>query len=677
MPEENENLGHSINNPDLSASLKPRSRAIRDGDEAGRLVETTIEQNRERNRKNGRIMAKYNAETPHRQSQLDAEGLGWKSNFSTKPLTILIDKVAPRFVTALDTAKYLTNSAFPEDHPGESRKTTAFRREITKACRARRGWKNFLNSLAQENALFGYDAAAWLDEDTWFPKFFRQDEFFVPTGTKQDADSAQIVVLKEDFLLHELFEKIEDKEAAKDAGWDVPKTVESINSAMPQDRRSQFSDWERVHQDLIRESSICASHQGGAKVVTVYNLLVAEIDGQISHYRIDAEGWVTLFERHDRFETMADAVAFFSFQQGNGTMHGSKGIGREIYAMAGILDRARNDVVDRLLLAGKVIIQGEERLLKRFRMSLVGNAILIGSAYTVVQNKLDGNVEPFFALDNYLSAILDQIAGAASPKQLEGERVTAAQVNLVASREEEQRDVIMSRFLSQFADMMQILQKRLVNPDSIEEDAKAMQKRLLEIMTREELDQIANSPVASTVADYSDLERQQIALIAAENQGNPLIDQKEMKHRQLAAQIDDEFADAVMLPDNDPTVTAEQQRLQQLELTLLTQGQAVPVSPRDDATTHLAVLRPALEQAGQEVAQNPEVLPILEALTNHGNQHVALAVEGGIPEADLEEDINLLNQLTQAIEEMKKLNEQKAAVDQEVGQFEAEQIPAA
>ena len=673
MPDIND--GNGINNPDLSPDLKPRSRAIRNGEEAAKLIKHLIEINRERNRKNARIMAKYNSETPHSQAQLEAEGLGWKSNISTKPLTILIDKVAPRFVTALDEAKYLTNSAFPEDHPGAARKTTAFRREITNTIRARRGWKPFLNSFTQENALFGYCVPAWLDEYSWLPKFFRQDETFFPTGTKQDVEAAQVLIFKEDYLLHELFEQIEDKEAADLAGWDVRLAVEAINTAMPQDRRSQFSDWERVHQDLIRESSVCGSLESGPKIVTIYNLLVVEIDGKVSHYKVEDRNWNLLFQHEERFANMADVATFFSFQQGNGTMHGSKGIGREIYAIAGILDRARNDVVDRLLLAGKVIIQGEERLLRRFRMSLVGNAILIGSSYSVVQNRVDGDVEPFFALDNYLSSLLDQIAGAASPKQLEGERVTAAQVNLVASREEEQRDVIMSRFLTQFADMMQTIQKRMVDPDTDDKDAKEMQERLLKIMDREELDMIAKSPVAATVSDYSDLERQQIALIAAENQGNPLIDQRELKFRQLSAQIDEEFAEAVLLPVNDPTKTAEQQRLQQLELVLLTQGQAVPVSPRDDAKIHLSVLTPALEQAGAEALSNPEALPILESLVNHGNQHLALAMEEGLPKEDFQEEIALLDQLTQAVQQINQLNQQQAVVQQEADALAAEEIP--
>jgi hypothetical protein len=663
MPQDAASFG--INTPDLSDQLNPGRRSVADEQQAAELVKGLIEDSRERSRKNARIMAKYNAEKPHSQDQLQAEGLGWKSNFSTKPLTLLIEKVAPRFRMAVDAVKYLTNSAFPDTVQGASQKTEAFRREITETCRARRGWKSLISSIAQENALFGYTSVAWLDESSWMPQHFRQDEFFVPAGTKQEANTAQVVVLKEDYLLHELFARIEDREAASDAGWKVPKVVEKINDAMPDDRRSQWADWERIHQDLIREGSVSASYHRGAKIVTLWSLLVVEIDGKISQYRLSDRDFKMVFSREDRFDSMEEAVSFYTFQQGNGTMHGSKGIGREIYAMAGILDRARNDVVDRLLLAGKIIVQGDERILNRFRMSLVGNAILIGSQFSVSSSRVDGDVEPFFALDDYLSRILDQIAGASSPKQLEGERVTAAQVNLVASREEESRDVIIERFISQFADMMSTIQIRLVDPGSEDKDAKEMQKRLLEVMTRKELNEIAKRPVAGTVSDYSEQERQAIAFIAAENAGNPLYNQKELQRRKLIAQVDEQFAEAVLLPDEDPTELAEQTRLQQLELMALSAGQQIPTSPRDNHQIHLDVLKGAIEAATQSIASgDPAATASLEAFVTHGNEHLAAALQSGVKKDALKEVIDFLLNATNAITQLAQLEQAQQPIAQ-------------
>lgn len=672
---ENDSIG-AVASPNLNNVPKPRNRAIRDQVQAKNIVTTLEVANRERNLKNARIMARYNSERPYTQQALEAEGLSWKSNFTTKPLPTLIDKVAPRFVQAVEGVKYLTNSALPDETPGAAVKTEAYRREITETIRARREWRNFVSEFGQENALFGYAAVAWLDEFVWFPKFFRQDCFFIPTGTKQSPNAAQLVVLKETFLIHELFSMISDREAAEARGWNVKSTVKAINSAMPDDRRSQQVDPERVYQDLIRENCVGTSYEAGARVVVVWHLLATEIDGKVSHYMFADPDFTELFSSEDQFKDMADAAAFFSFQQGNGTMHGSKGIGREIYALAGILDRSRNEVVDRLNLAGKLIIQGDDKQLRKFKMSLVGNAILIGTDFTIVEKKLDTAVEPFLQLDAFLTALLDQISGATTPKVFEGERVTKAQVDLFAAREEESRDIIMGRFLNQFADMMTTMQRRMCDPNTSEEDAKEMQKRLLKIMSREELTQLSKQPVAETVKDYTDLERQQVVLVASEAAGNPLFNQKELQRRKITAQVNEEFANAVLLPDEDPTVLAEQTRLQMLELTIIVgQGSKVPVSPRDNDMVHLQVLLPVMEQTAQQAANDPNADDVLEALLVHAEQHLQAAEAKGTDKEQLKEISATLAALRQSMEQLRAIGQQQAEVAQATQQLEQPPAP--
>ncbi len=682
----------TINTPELSKAGKPSRRAISSISQAKNLIKSLQAAARDRNQKNARIMAKYNSERPYRTEELKQDGLSWKSNFTTKPLPMLINKVAPRFTKAIEGAKYLTNSALPDDAPGADVKTEAFRREITATVRARPGWTNLVSEIAQENALFGFTSVAWLDEFGWLPKHFRQDSFFVPTGTKQLPDAAQVVALRETFLIHELFSLIENREAAKAAGWNVENTILAINSAMPDDRRSKEAGWERVYEDLVRECNVGLSHENGALVVTVWHLLAQEIEGKVSHYillepstgqksKYDTESRSELlFERENQFESMREACSFFSFEQGNGNLHGSKGIGREIYSMAGMLDRARNEVVDRLNLSGKIIVQADEKAIKRFKMHVVGNALLIGQSYTISEQKLDSAVEPFLTLDQFLTSLLDQMAGAVTPRALEGERVTAAAVNLLAGREEESRDNIIGRFLSQFAAMMGTLQKRLCDEGTSEEDAKALQKKLLAIMSREELNILANSPVAETVRDYTELQRQQVVLAASEGRGNPLYNQKELERRKLTAQINEEFANAVLLPDEDPTVLAEQTRLQQMEMLLLVgQATTVPISPRDNHVVHLQVLMPAMEQAAPNAASSPQGAEVLKALFMHAQGHYEAALQTGADKKELEPISQTLKQIQGAIEQLaqveaqqEQLAQQEAdAVAQEIGNPEA------
>ena len=677
MDEQGDTLG-AINTPDLKPSLKSGRRAIKDAQQAFNIVRNLEEAARERNTKNARIMAKYNAEKPYTQSELEAEGLGWKSNFTTKPLPMLIDKVAPRFSKAIESVKFLTNSALPNEYPGAAVKTEAFRREITKLIRARPGWQNMIAEIAQENALFGYTCLAWLDEFSWFPKHFRQDSFFVPSGTKQLPNSAQIVALRETLLIHELFDLIENSEAARTAGWNIENTVNAINSAIPDDRRSRHSSWERVYEDLIREANVGLSHESGARSINLWHLLATEHTGKVSHYilREPSDGFVgnrnegvmseksmsttALFEREDRFDSMAEGVAFFSFQQGNSTLHGSKGIGREIYAIAAMVDRSRNEVVDRLNLAGKIIIQADDKALRRFKMSVVGSALLVGQGYAISERKIESGVREFLELDQFLTGLLDQMAGATTPKAFEGDRVTKAQVDLFAAREEESRDNIISRFLTQFADMMTTMQRRICNPDVADEDAQAFQKRMLQVMDRKELNELAKQPVASTVKDYTEVERQQIVMIATEARGNPLYNQKELERQKISAILNEDLANQILLPDNDPTVAAEQIRQQQMEmLVLVGQASEVPVSPRDNHLVHLQVMAPAMESAAQAATNGTEGLEVLQALLSHAEQHLAGAKQTGAPPDVIKEIGTFLSNLRKAVEQLNQLEAQQ------------------
>lgn len=663
----------TINTPDLSPSGKVRQRAISGPGQAWNIITSSENASRDRNLKNARIQAKVNSERPFTQSQLDQDGLGWKSNFTTKPLPLLVAKVAPRFVKAEQGIRYLTNSALPDDQPGARKKTEAFRREITTTIRSRPGWEELIQEIAQENALFGFTSVAWLDEFHWFPKHFRQDKFHVPSGTKHIATSAQIFCFKESPLISELFKMVSDQEAATAAGWDVENTLRAINTAMPENRRTDWSSQERALEDLNRESNLGGSLENGALTVTIWHVFAEEVTGKISHYilrdlgsgaagqtagRATANESDLLFEREDQFEGMEQVASLFSFEHGNGNLHSSKGIGRQIYSMAAMLDRARNEVVDRLNLGGKLVIQCDDKAVRRFKASVVGPALLIGQGYNISERKIDPGVENFMALDQFLTALLDQMVGATTPKFLEGDRVTKAQIDLLASREEETRDNIIGRFLIQFARMTQQIQRRLCDENTADKDAQAMQERLLRIMSPEELDILANQPVADTIEDYTEEERQKIIILSGEAKGNPLYNGREMERRKLSASIDEEFADAVLLPEEDPTIVAEQSRLQQLELLLLTQqATQVAVSPRDGHEIHLSILMPALESIAQtamapDPADAKSGVEVLHAMLDHATQHFQMAQQAGVDPASLAEVGSTLQKLQGVLEQI-------------------------
>jgi len=665
--------GGLINSPAIDEKGKPKQRAIRDASMARDICRTLVMAGKNRSIVNARILAKQNAERPYESGKLESEGLGWRSNFTTKPMPTWIEKIVPRYVDAIQSLKYFTDAELSEKWDNSVEKTELFRTEITKTIRRRTGWRAFLENVAQTNVLFGYSVCAWLDEFCWFPVAAKQDEVFMSDGTKEVADFAQLVMIKETLLPHELFRQIKDKDAAESAGWNVENVIKAINNASPSQLRDNLNTGgtlESWYQSAWRELTIGASYMAGMSVIVIWSLLVREVDGKVSHYRLAGTELDEVFSRDDQFDSMKDCVAFFSFQKGNGTMHGSKGIGRELYELAAMIDRSRNEVVDRTILSGKTLIQGDLRQIHKFRMSVVGSTCIIPKEWTVLEQRIDGNIEPMLKLDAYFSALADQLIGSVSPPRAEGEAFRSPQAwQLLAQREEEGRDAKMSRWMEQFVLMIEPMQRKLCDPDTVEEDAKEMQKRILEKMSREELDELANGCVANTIKDLTPIDRQMIVSVCAEKKGNPLFNQRQLEIEDLTARTSSGFIKRVLLPENDPTDQAEQLRLQQMEMGLLTQGQPVPVSPRDNHMTHLSVVVPFMEkvaaamQAGQAGAQ------VFEAVVSHAAEHVTRAEQAGADKVKLKPIKDIVTKCLQAVQKLHEMDakaHELAAQDQQL-----------
>jgi hypothetical protein len=667
--------GGLIQSPEISEKGVPTQKSIKDIKMAREVIQTVIQANRNRQIVNSRILAKYNAERPYDSKQLESEGLGWKQNFTTKPLPQMIEKVSPRFCEAVNGLKYLTNSSLSDKWENDTEKTEHFRSVITKTIRGRKGWKTLVEDIGFDNALFGHTVVAWLDEFTWMPRHFKQEECFLPDGVKQTTSYAQIAVLKEIYLPHELFKCIEDREAAKVVGWNIEETIKAINEASPAGLREQLAyggTTETWYQNAQRELTVGSSYIAGSSVIAVYSLLAREVTGKVSHYRMAGVQMTELFSKDDRFDSMDDCLAFFAFQKGNGTMHGSKGIGRDIYELAGMIDRTRNEVVDRSILSGKTIIQGDIKSINRFKMHVIGAMAIIPDSWRVLENKIESNIEPFLKLDAYFQLLVDQLIGSTSPRTFGGERTTKAEVDLFAAREEEGKDVRISRFLEQFVDMVGTMQRRICDPATLDEDAKEAQKELLEKMTNAEIEELAAQPVAGTVRDLTPLQRQMMVAIAQEKKGNPLYNQRKLEVEDLTARIGAEFANKVLLPENDPTETAEQHRFQQMESALLALGQPVPVSPRDNHLMHLEVVVPMAEQMAGALMQGQTHTGAFEAVIGHITEHFARAQEQGVPEEKLKPVAELIKKAGPALAQLKQLDQQAANVAQASQQHDAE-----
>lgn len=657
--------GESSPQAKVSPTGKPESRAF--PTEAGitGFVQSLVQDNNQRNTRNARITKKLNTEQPWDPAELKQAGLSWKSNFTTRPLNTLVSKVVGRFPRAVNSARYLSSASLPPGTQNGEKKTEYFRRELTNFLRSQPGWNDLVDALSHEDVLFGYTAAAALDSDDILPRAYRQDQFFVPASTRQTSEQASAVVLCVDVPPHVAYRMFEDAQRSHslngDARWDVAKLAEAINSALPENRRTTGTANEaRFYEDLGRQINLGTSFVGSEKV-RLYHVLAAELSGAVSHFIVGNE-YQLLFAAPDQFPSFSDAVSFFSFEYADGTMHGSKGLGRTAYAFATVLDRSRNDAVDRMQMAGKLVLQGPDNNATRLKMNVVGNVITFSSDWTINATRIDANIEASVTLDDYLRRLLDEMSGSVSPTTFAGrDRVTQEEINLLASREGERSDDVLGRWLQQFGAMVSSVQRRVLNPEHPNPLVQAFYRKLLTQLLPEEIEFLRGSPALTVVREWSDAERQAIVTASTETLGNPLVDNKQLLWEKLSAQVSPEFATRVLIPDEDPTIKAEAVRMQQLENVALGSGIPIPASPRDNHVIHLETMLPLFATALQTASQDPSHLGSVQFILAHAGEHLQYAKQQGLKDPELVEIEQQLKQVEAGLQQLTVAQQNAAA----------------
>lgn len=623
----------------------------------------------ERLTKAARIASKLNSERPHAPEELRQAGLGWKSNFTTRPLNTLVSKQVGRFPRAIASARYLSSASLPADVVNSLSKTEFFRDEFTKTLRADPRFDDLIETIASENVTFGWCAAGWLDEHTWFPNTWKQDAFYVPVNTKQVSSTANAVLLRQPLLPNEAFVVLSNAQGAEDGRWNLPLLAQAINTAMPENYRCQNQEYSRLREELIRGLQYMSSYTG-AKAVIFYHVLAQELNGKVSHYILNSE-FATMFAHEDRFPDMSNALTFFAWEKGDGTLMGSKGIGRMAYTMSAVIDRNRNDVVDRLQLSGKLIAKCPPSNHAKTKMSVVGQILLIEDSLELVEQKIEADPSASIELDRFLGGILDEMTGSISQQSFEDrERVTKGEVDARLAQEGERSDDFLQRWLRQVGQLVTGIQYRILNPEMPSDtpgfsESQKLLGRLKTRLSDEEINWLRHTPALTTVAGWTAYERDAIVTACIQAQGIPMYDQHEIAVAKMTAQVGPEFAQQVVIASEDPTQVAEQTRTQLFENDLILNGQESPISPRDAHEIHIQTLNPIIEHAIQEAAQNPTADTIIQAAVAHGMAHVEAAKASGAVSPVIQQAEQQYSQILKDLEKVAKQEQSDASAQQE------------
>ncbi len=690
---------------------KATQRAIASDQQAWGIYENLRDAQSTRNRINAQIVENYNGKAPYPDGEIAA----WQSNFSALFLSGIIDKVTPVLVGYVENSKSLTQSKLKDESPEGQAKTTQLRELTTKTIRQWAGWRPFISSLCQELILIGYTYAARTDEYDWRPRHWRQDKAFVPEGTPQFAEFAQVFVAEQDFLIHELTEKIQDREVAEAAKWKPDNVMEALNKAIPQsDSTSDDGTNPRKWVDFAQEGSMGtgASYTKGAMVVEAAHVMAIETGekGKVTHVILNRQGKHEALLWHEcRFDSMRDVLCLFTLDPGNGNFFGSRGVGRRIVNYSVALNAVLNDAVDANRLMSLIVLEldlakgappprikrpflylNKDSLVQQQRQSMQSNLV----SSIALMDKIGQLAE--VATQQYIPNTNPAEATAGS----RGGNPTAREVTIDYQREQQSVAAFIGRFAGQVAELIGMMQRAMFNPETNDPEAMEVRKRILEgdekrgiapICDEDELQEFSHSIAAEVLQDLTSIENQAKIAIAndPEVMQSPAIDQIARLRMKVGAAVPQPVVDTLFKKNAiDPNDEAEQIALQIGETHDIMMGApGIPVSGRHNDKVHLDVLLPDLMKsaAGLErlVASNPQVVmqPKVGETLDHlhtGMEHAKRHVENWAKKAPAPGEMDEYLQAGQEAEaRLEMLTKNLIATKQKMEEHMAKQQPPA
>lgn len=626
-----------INSPDFENG-KNKRKALSNAGQALQIAQKLSNNDMQRDVRRARNLAAFNGAAPYSEAELVQAAQAYRYNVSFGFMEGAIGRaVVPYNDLTINIADLTEIKA---NLPDAKRKIV--QQEFGNIMDKWGSWPKFITRLNQDLVLNGYNDAIFPDDYTPFPILVEQKNGFVDEGVPNDVNYLEVFVWKKSYMLHEMYAKIEDEDVAKKAGWNVKNVQQALEKTMPSslftNNLSTSGMWTAV-ESAIRGGSMWASIVG-AKMVDTYHVFATEIDGKVTHYVVldsiqiegsayDEKGNVELFKKEERFDSMKDFLVHFDLETGDGTWHGSKGVGQRLFNTHKANDKMINSALDTTFTAGLVMLQpGDQVQQEEMTLTVLGPFAVIPNGITINPQTLPNVAGTFFQMQALLTNTSEQRVGDIVPTNqnlINQASQTATAAKISAGRQELITKGNLKRYIDPISQLMSIIVRRLLKSNSPNAYAKEFQKELKRKgLSDDDLKEIRGARNTGKIEDILGNTAMATQVIFAEFRGDPEVDQYLLKMKRIASVLDADAAEELLITDKDQTKQIESARQQIEEVAVMEVGKTIPVSPRDNHEIHLEVLLKDIGTKVQAQAQNynPQVIPLLEAEVKHGQDHL-------------------------------------------------------
>lgn len=666
---------------------------LNDAGQAREIVALLVNANQTRAAVDARVKGTLDGNPPYNQAKLRAEAQAYRCNVNFRE--------AEGLHTSAVTPYYdlFAEAAFYCEIKTEHGKNTFDRNRWSKVITAEfdrmlKKWDGFdfnIQRTISEMVDFGIGFAMWPDDRNWQFTAIKKSKVYVVDEANANTDDQEIIVVREETAVHDLWKYIKKPKAARAVGWNREAVLREIKNATASHQiGNSTTDDIELTQQRVRNNDLYESIK--AKKVKLAHLYVKEFDGKITHLIVaeqapkadekkDAPKAEFLFKKKGRYESFRQALAAIFYDIGDGTWHSVKGLLVKVYPFIELKNRGSCAVWDSMFLNMAVLLKTTSGEVNQ-RMGLVqmGPLSILPPNTEVQQWGLVGRMEEALVVDRHFEQKLASNIGTyrTTVRKEQGNPETATKVMADQGKEAMLNKGSVNRFYSQLDCLFEEMYRRASNASlngddgGPNDDALAFQKRCMDQGVPREAFKKVNVRAYRNIGNGSIFMRQQsfrdsmalVPMMNEEGRSNWLDDS-------IAVTTNFDMVERYNPKGTTGVTVAEQQNHAALENGAMKVGVQITCSPTDNHVIHADSHITACSQAVQSVQQggNPaEILGFSDLAAPHAMEHIQKLENDPSRKREIKALTDAWNKMAQLMQELEQMVKQQAQKQQQQGQ---------
>jgi len=664
----------------LNKDGSPPETRLKDPQEASQMLNQMLYADAMRNSTRSRLRGLIDGNQPYSPAELRKNGQAFRTNVNFRESEAFLGQATGNFYDVFaEVPTYATvRTKYGHDEAKVQEWSGIITEEFDRLQKADRDFDYLMQLSQREMVLIGIGPMCFEDATNWKCKAIMATELLVPDGTKSNTSDWKVAMVRVKMGVDELYQKIENEDAATANGWDVEACKKSIMDAMPEPyRRGTQWNWEYVQQQL-RDNNI--SYSARCDVVLATHVLYKEFDGKISHRIIDERNTqVFLYSKIRRFDSWDSVIHPMYYDRGDGTHHGVKGLGIKMYQAMELKNRLWCATFDAAFARTQIMFKpNSPNALNKTSVVQMGPYSILPPDYDVVQTNISGVLDAPMAamasLDGVIQGNTAQYRQTLTKPQ--GNPRTATEIQAIISQQSALGKTQLNRYYEQLDRLFEEKYRRAVNlnlPPNVDKDwdeAIAFQQRCVDRgVPKQALLDVDYVQATRTVGQGSQFVKQQVlgsllniaGMIPSSGQQNLLSDY-------VASLVGQQMVNRYVPQSQTDAKTQDQVALATLEHTSIHTGNPAIVTDTQNHPVHCTIHLQAATEAANSLQQggNPqEVLLFLQGIEQHVSQHLQKMQNNPI-------QANMVKMFAQQLQEMDKVVQELASHVQEQAQAQAQ-----